>query len=58
MPTLKSAFSGPERLLAEIDQRDFCKRVKSQVRLGGRKVRGEQFNIDENDTLLRDKERI
>ena len=47
-----------ERLLADNDQRGFYKHLKGTVGFGGRKARSEQFIMDEDGTLLRDKVRI
>ena len=47
-----------ERLLADKDQRGLYKHLKDTVVLGGRKARSEQFIMDEDGTLLRDKVRI
>ena len=47
-----------ERLLADNDQRGFCKHLKGTVRLDGRKARSEQFIMDDDGTLLKDKVRI
>ena len=47
-----------ERLLADNDQRGFYKHLKGTVRLDGRKARSEQFIMDEDGTLLKDKVRI
>ena len=47
-----------KRLLADNDQRDFYKHLKGTVRLDGRKARSEQFIMDEDGTLLKDKVRI
>ena len=47
-----------ERLLADNDQRGFCKHLKGTVRLDGRKARSEQFIMDEDGTLVKDKVRI
>ena len=47
-----------ERLLAANDQRGFYKHLKGTVGLDGRKARSEQFIMDEDGTLLRDKVRI
>ena len=51
-------FVETERLLADNDQRGFYKHLKGMVGLGGRKVKSEQFIMDEDGTLLRDKVRI
>ena len=51
-------FAETERLLADKDQRGFYKHLKGTVGLGGRKARSEQFVVDEDGTLLRDKVRI
>ena len=47
-----------KRLLADNDQRGFYKHLKGTVGFGGRKARSEQFIMDEDGTLLRDKVRI
>ena len=47
-----------ERLLAKNDQWGFYKQLKGTVGLGSRKARSEQFIMDEDGTLLRDKVRI
>jgi len=47
-----------ERLLADNDQRGFYKHLKGTVGLDGRKASIEQFIMDEDGTLLRDKGRI
>ena len=47
-----------EILLAANDQRSFYKHLKGTVRLGGKKARSEQFIMDEDGTLLKDKVRI
>ena len=47
-----------ERLLADNDQRGFYKHLHGTVGMGGRKARSEQFIMDEDGTLLRDKVRI
>ena len=47
-----------ERLLADNDQRGFYKHLKGTVRLDGRKARSEQFIMDEDGTLLKDKVRV
>ena len=47
-----------DRLLADNDQRSFYQHLKGTVGLGGRKARSEQFIMDEDGTLLRDKVRI
>ena len=47
-----------ERLLANNDQKGFYKHLTSTVGLEGTKARSEQFNRDEDGTLLRDKVRI
>ena len=47
-----------ERTLADNDQRGFYKHLKGTVGLGGRKARSEQFIMDENRKLVRDKVRI
>ena len=47
-----------ERLLADNDQRGFYKHLKGTVRLDGRKARSEQFIMDEDGTLVKDKVRI
>ena len=47
-----------ERLLADNDQRDFYKHLKGTVGLGDRKAGSEQFMMDWDGTLLRDKVRI
>ena len=46
-----------ERLLADNNERGFYKHLKGTVGLGGRKARSEQFIMDEDGTLLRDKVR-
>ena len=40
------------------DQQGFYKRLKGTVGLGGRKSRSEQFMMDEDSTLRRDKVRV
>ena len=47
-----------ERLLPDNDQRGFYKHLKSMVGLDGRKARSEQFTMDQDGTLLKDKVRI
>ena len=47
-----------ERHLAENDQRSFHKHVRGTVGLAGRKVRSEQFIMNQDGTLLRGKVRI
>ena len=47
-----------DRLLTDNDQRGFYKHLKGTVGLGGHKARSEQFIMDEDGTLLRDKVRI
>ena len=47
-----------ERLLANNDQRVFCKHLESTVGLKGAKARSEPFIRDEDVTLLRDKMRV
>ena len=47
-----------EIILADNDQRGFCKHLKSTVGLDGRKARSEQFIRDEDGTLPRDNVRI
>ena len=47
-----------ERLLADNDQRGFYNHLEGTVGLGGRKTRREQFIMDEDGTLRRDKVRI
>ena len=54
----KEYLAETERLLADNDQRGFCKHLKGTVGLGGRKARSEQFIVDEDSALLRDKVRI
>ena len=44
-----------ERLLADNDQRGFYKHLKGTVGLDSRKARSEQFIMDEDGTLLKDK---
>ena len=44
-----------DRLLADNDQRSFYKHLKGTVGLGDRYARSEQFIVDEDSTLLRDK---
>ena len=46
------------RLRADNDQRGFYKHLKGTMGLGGHKARSEQFIMDEDCTLLRDKVRI
>ena len=58
MPTLKGTFAETDGRLADNDQRGFYKHMKGTVRLDGRKARSEQFIMDEDDTLLKDKVRI
>ena len=47
-----------ERLFADNDHRRFNKHLEGTVGLGGRKARSEQFMMDEDGTLLKDKVRI
>ena len=47
-----------EGFLADNDQRGFYKHLKGMVGLGGRKAISEQFIMDEDGTLLRDKVRL
>ena len=47
-----------EKLLADSDQRGFYKHLKGTVGLSGRKARSEQFIMDEDGTLLKDKVRF
>ena len=47
-----------ERLLADNDQRGFYKHLKGTVGLDSRKARSEQFIMDEDGTLVKDKVRI
>ena len=47
-----------ERLIADNDQGGFYTHFKGTVGLGGRKPRSEQFIMDEDGTLLRNKVRI
>ena len=54
----KEYLAETETLLANNDQRGFYKHLKDTVGLGGRKARSEQFIMDEDGTLLRDKVRI
>ena len=47
-----------EIILADNDQQGFYKHLKGAVGLDGRKARSEQFIMDEDGTLLKDKVRI
>ena len=51
-------LAATERLLADNDQRGFYKHLKDTVGLVGRKARSEQFIMDEDGTMLKDKVRI
>ena len=47
-----------ERLLADNKQRGFYENLKDTVGSEGRKARSEQFIMDEDATMLREKVRI
>ena len=47
-----------DRLLADNDRRGFYKHLKGTVGLGGRKAQSEQFIMDKDGTLPKDKVRI
>ena len=47
-----------DRLLADNNQRGFYKHLKGTVGLGGRKAQSEQFIMDKDGTLPKDKVRI
>ena len=58
MLTFEEYLAETERLLADNDQRGFYRHLTGTVELGGGKARSEQFIMDEDGTLLKDKVRI
>ena len=52
---LEHYFAETEGLHTDNDRRGFLKHLKGTVGWGGRKERSEQFIMDEDGTLLRDK---